>query len=292
MGFRKSPEEIAGIRAAFTDSIYVRTRTLTILFETKPEDIANVLPPPLEPTGRPFAACGLGEFNSSVGRWKGGGLFIPARYGDLRGQYVAAMYGDLDSPCFYGRAKVGEPKKLARVVLEMEGDRMRGSLTRHGVTVIEMEARLTQDRPVEPGLRPSTRPWSAQTRSSGGNFNFKFALKPDASGFEWGPVLMYGTRRYQRDAGRQERGRHVAVWRLPPRPAVRSGDRERPRRFRTARPTRTGTTLWRRWRRSIRTRSSRSHLTIYDALDVFHAQAKAQIPAERLAEAAQLRVTA
>ena len=32
-------------------------------------------------------------------------------------------------------------------------------------------------------------------------------------------------------------------------------------------------------------------LTIYDALDVFHAQTKAQMPAEKLAEAAQLRVT-
>ena len=291
MGFRKSPEEIAGIRAAFTDSIYVRTRTLTILFETKPEDIANVLPPPLEPTGRPFAACGLGEFNSSVGRWKGGGLFIPARYGDLRGQYVAAMYGDLDSPCFYGRAKVGEPKKLARVVLEMEGDRMRGSLTRHGVTVIEMEARLTQDRPVEPGLRPSTRPWSAQTRSSGGNFNFKFALKPDASGFEWGPVLMYGTGGISETLVAKSGDGTLQFGDSPHDPLsdleivnVRGASYSETNAYGD---------------NSVETVAEVDPdaffpfaLTIYDALDVFHAQAKAQIPAERLAEAAQLRVTA
>ena len=280
MGFRKSPEEIAGIRAAFTDPVYVRTRTLTILFETKPEDIAKVLPPPLESTGRPYAAFGLGEFNSSVGRWKGGGLFIPARYGDLRGQYVAAMYGDLDSPCFYGRAQYGEPKKLAQVVLELEGDRMRGSLTRHGVTVIEMEAHLTQDRPVEPGLRPGT----------GGNFNFKFALKPDASGFEWGPMLIRGSGGIGETLVAKS-GEGTLQFADSPHDPLTDLEIVNVRGASYSETNAYGGG-------SVETVAEVDPdaffpfaLTIYDALDVFHAQTKAQLPAEKLAEAAQLRVT-
>jgi len=48
----------------------------------------------------------------------------------------------------------GEPKKQGRVSLESDGDVMRGGIERHGVNYLSVEARLTEDVPVN-GLRPA-----------------------------------------------------------------------------------------------------------------------------------------
>jgi hypothetical protein len=276
MGFRKTPEEIAGIRAAFVDPIYLRSRVLAVTFETTLDAIAELLPPPLEPT-RPYGACGIGVYDSSVGVWKGGGLFVPARYGDLTGQYVAAMYGDLDSPCFYGRAQFGEPKKLATVRLDQDGDHMWGSLTRHGVTIIEIDARLQDEQPVQPGPRPAT----------SGNFNFKFALKSDASGFEWGPVLMRNTGGIGETLVART-GQGTLRFGVSPHDPLADLPivRVRGASYSEANSYAGGKT------EIVAEVDAETFypyaLGIYDALDVFHADVLARAPQERLAQARQL----
>lgn len=184
MGFRKTNEELSLIREAFVAPMYVSARTLSVTFETTAEAISSVLPPPLEGTDRHVGACGIAEYESSLGVWRGGGLFVPARFGNVFGQYVVAMYSDLDLPCFYGRAQLGEPKKVASIDCSFMGNSMEGSIMRHGVQIIRMAAQIDEDeKAAANGLdQPDTI-----------RFNFKYVLKPDASGFEWGPFLVGST---------------------------------------------------------------------------------------------------
>ena len=179
MRYVKSPEEVARIQALFAEPVFADSRVLTVVFETTPDFIAAVLPPGLAPDARPLASAFVGTFGASncVGPFNGAAVLVRARHGDLAGNYCLTMPMSTDAAIIFGRELYGEPKKLADVRLERAGDTLHGSVTRYGVTFLELHARMVESgEPVD---------------APGSTFHYKFTPSPDGRGFDADPVLVH-----------------------------------------------------------------------------------------------------
>ncbi|MDB5108155.1 MAG: hypothetical protein JWM69_1096 [Candidatus Binatus sp.] len=176
----KSVAEIKKIEDVLAAPAFLEGRTLTVSYLTRPEIIREILPPPLEPAGEPLVSVGVGTFGSSncVGPFAGGWVDIRAKYKGIEANYCLAMPMSTDVAIIFGRELFGEPKKQARVRLESDGDVTRGSIERHGIPFMSVEARLTEDVPVN-GPAQSDR------------FHFKFMHSADGRGLEFDPVIVH-----------------------------------------------------------------------------------------------------
>lgn len=176
MGFVKTAEEIVSIQAAMSEPRFVDAEMLTVEYLSDAEKIAQLLPPPLAPGETPRVTAMVGRWRSNcVGDYNGGGIYISAKYGDIEGDYVLAMWMDNDQPLIYGRDLFGEPKKQASSQLYRSGDHVSATVTRHGVDLIKLEVDLITDH--GPG------------RASGVNFNFKSRPSTDGVGLEEDAIL-------------------------------------------------------------------------------------------------------
>jgi acetoacetate decarboxylase len=176
MGFVKTPEEIERIQAAVTRVEFNGGEALTLSFLTDPAFVAEVLPPGLEPVAEPRMFANVCRFQSgSAGTFSGGAVYVAARHGDIEGRYTLAMYMNADQAILFGRDLYGEPKKLCEVVLDVDGDRAYGSITRNGLRLIEIDATLGEDG------GPGT--------SLGQDFNYKASLAADGAGLADDPIL-------------------------------------------------------------------------------------------------------
>lgn len=142
-----------------------------------------VLPPPLEPAERAVASAGVSSFRASncVGPFDGGAITVRCRYGEIEGVYCIAMPMSTDTAVIYGRELYAEPKKLAAVTVEREGNRARATVSRHGVTYITLEADLSE--PLADG------------ESEVNNFYFKYTIAADGGGLDHDPLLVCVTTR-------------------------------------------------------------------------------------------------
>lgn len=176
MGFVKTPAEVEAIERVLRSPRFSNAEMLQIEFLTDPEVVRRVLPPTFEPADTPLCIAMVGRWQSNcVGDFTGGALYVTARYGDVEGVYVAAMYMDGDQPIIFGRDVFGEPKKQADTRLYRRGQHMAGFVERHGVKLIEISADLTTD------LGP--------TSVQGNNFNIKATPASNGIGLESDAVV-------------------------------------------------------------------------------------------------------
>jgi acetoacetate decarboxylase len=174
----KSAEEIRELLRRHAAPAFLGRRGLAVQFETDPGFVRAVVPPPLEPLDRPLASVGISSFRASncVGPFDGGAITVRCRYGDLEGQYCITMPMSTDTAVIYGRELYAEPKKLATVTVEREGDHARATVERYGITTIALTAELTE--PVPDGT------------SEVNNFYFKYTIRADGSGLDHDPLLI------------------------------------------------------------------------------------------------------
>ncbi len=179
----KSADEIRALLRLHAEPAFLGRRGLAIQFETDPAFVRAVLPPPLEPAERPVASAGVSSFRASncVGPFDGGAITVRCRYGELEGVYCITMPMSTDTAVIYGRELYAEPKKLAAVAVEREGNRARATVTRHGVAYIALDAELSE--PVPDG------------ESQVNNFYFKYTIAADGSGLDHDPLLVCVTTR-------------------------------------------------------------------------------------------------
>ncbi len=146
MGFVRTGEEVQAIQRALGAAAW-RGRWLTVQFLTDPATVVRLLPPGLEPYETPLAIATVGRWESScLGDFAGGVLSFVVRRGDEVGGYPLAMFMDSEPSLTFGRDLFGEPKKLGRVALSIDGDRVHGAVERNGTTLIEMDATIGEDR--------------------------------------------------------------------------------------------------------------------------------------------------
>lgn len=127
-----------------------------------------------------MVTVGIGTLGSSncVGAFDGGMLCVRARYKDVTGDFCLAMPMSTDAAIIFGRELYGEPKKQARVQLKSEGDVVRASVERFGITYMSLEGRLTENLPIH-GPTYTDR------------FHFKFMHAANAQGLEFAPILVH-----------------------------------------------------------------------------------------------------
>jgi len=177
--FVKTPEEIRQIQGIYARPQFLGSRTLTVLFETTPDAIRALLPPPLEPTPEPLGSAWVGEIRNSncVGPFLGAALYLRARYKDIVGNYCLTMPMSTAEAVTFGRELYGEPKKLGKVIFQREGDHVWGSVERHDIRFLSLRGRMSDQARVG--------------RHQTSSFFFKFMPRPDGQGFDHPPLLVH-----------------------------------------------------------------------------------------------------
>jgi acetoacetate decarboxylase len=176
MGFVKSAEEIARIEHALAYPRFTGGQMLSVEFLTDESVVAEILPPPLEPTDVPAVRAMVGRWQSNcVGDFNGGSIYVSARHEGIEGEYVLSMYMQSEVPLIYGRELFGEPKKIASTGLIRRGDNFRGWIDRGGARLVELHGEMSQD----------TGPFDVE----GYNFNFKARPAANGIGLEEDAVL-------------------------------------------------------------------------------------------------------
>lgn len=178
MEFLRPEEEVTAIREAVSRPKFLDTTALTVSFRTDPDAVERLLPPGLEPADRPLARAEVVSVGRSncVGPFDGGGLYVRARHGNRAGAYCLSMPMSTDAAVRWGRETLGEPKKRAEVTLDWTGDRARGTVTRHGERLLDIDARLTE--PQEPRSGEAT------------VFHYKYLPAASGEGFHADPALV------------------------------------------------------------------------------------------------------
>lgn len=179
----RSLDELAN-REVEATSVDTWATTLVATYETDPEALAVVLPPPLRPAHEPLVRVTVATVD--VGRGYGvfgaGTFAVHARHEEVPGDYALVMPMSTEQAVIGGRETFGEPKKLADVVLDRHEDRVRGAFTRMGVTFVEIAG----------AIEGESEPAAERTRTS---FYLKFLPSPTGKGFDGDPLLVHVRRR-------------------------------------------------------------------------------------------------
>ncbi|OPC83437.1 acetoacetate decarboxylase [Embleya scabrispora] len=151
------------------------------IWETDPEVIAAVLPPPLVPADRPLVRANISGCDINGYPLGAGAIAVRCKHGDIEGDYTLTMPMTTERAVIGGREVFGEPKKLADVKVERDGDSVVATVNRMGVTYIEVRGTVGEELPL---------PEPRQTLS----FYYKFLPAVDGDGFDADPLLVHVTR--------------------------------------------------------------------------------------------------
>jgi acetoacetate decarboxylase len=191
MGFVKSLEAIlarSGETADFHDA-----EMLVVFWETKPDIVARLLPPPLKPANQPLVTAFVANYprtNFDV-TYQESALFLRAEYEGEEGSYCLAMPVTNDIAMAGGREIFGFPKKIADVHLSRKGDTLEGWTERRGIRFMEIRAKLTGKLNVEDaaGMLMNT-DMNEDGSTEGVAYNFKHFPAPEGMGFDYTPRLV------------------------------------------------------------------------------------------------------
>lgn len=136
----KSPEEVRRLLDVYARPSFLQARSLAVAFRTDPDVVRELLPPPLDPAAAPRATVSVYDIGRSncVGAFSGASLNVACSYRGQDGWYCVTMPMSTDTAIIFGRELYAEPKKLAECVLTERGQAVRGTVTRHGITFIEI----------------------------------------------------------------------------------------------------------------------------------------------------------
>lgn len=155
MGFVKTPEELDSYYDLAFRKFYDASM-LGVLFETRPEIVQRLLPPPLEPADAPGGMIFIADYpKTNLGPgYREGALFLRCEYKGEAGSYCLSMPIDNEPRMHNGRDIYGFPKKLAKIHMERSGQEIEGWVERNGVRYVEIKARITGSLPELPELGP------------------------------------------------------------------------------------------------------------------------------------------
>ena len=191
MGFVYTLEEL---RARQSERVeFYDAEMLTVYFETRPENVGKLIPPPLKPGMFPMGLAFVAHYPKTnfSPAYHESALFLSVAYGGVEGLFCLAMPVDDDTALILGREIFGYPKKMAQIYLEREGHDFRGGTERHGVRFLEMKARL-EGTFNDPGAQQLI------ADAIGANpdlviYNFKYFPNPERNGFDYHPRLVRET---------------------------------------------------------------------------------------------------
>lgn len=162
---------------------------VTVIWETDPDVIAAVLPPPLEPS-EPLARIRFATVDMGTGiPVFGAGWFgVRARHGSVEGEYPLFMPMTTEQSTIGGRETYGEPKKIGAVSIAVNGDAITARFERLGFKLAECSGTLGSSIDIPPRDKV--------------DFYFKCSPSPDGKGFDTEPALVHCRRHEEARAGR------------------------------------------------------------------------------------------
>jgi acetoacetate decarboxylase len=161
---------------------------VTVVWETDPDVIRAVLPPPLEPS-EPLARIRFATVDMGTGipTFGAGWFGVRARHAGTEGEYALFMPMTTEQATIGGRETFGEPKKIGAVSIAVDGDTISARIERMGFTLATVTGTLGASIDVAPKDKV--------------DFYFKCSPSPDGKGFDTEPALVYCRRHEEaRDA--------------------------------------------------------------------------------------------
>ncbi|KAB1143008.1 acetoacetate decarboxylase [Streptomyces luteolifulvus] len=177
----RTEAEIAAARTASSRLPDIWSTGVVALWETDPDAVAAVLPPPLKPTGRPLVRVNISRVELPGHPLGAGSFAVAAAHDGVDGWYPLVMPMTQERALTGGREVFGEPKKLGEVTVERDGLVVRATLARHGIAFVEVRGAVDGELPLPEPARKT-------------DFYFKFLPAVDGSGFDGDPVLVHCVR--------------------------------------------------------------------------------------------------
>jgi len=156
------------------------SQAVTAVYETDPEIIAAVLPPPLEVGPQPLVRITITRVEMpGIPVFGAGWIGVQARHADRIGEYPILMPMTTEQSTIGGREVNGEPKKLAEVEVIRDGARVEARIARMGATLCEIVGSVREVR--------------ENYEMAKTDFWFKISPSPEAPGqLDQDPLLVYG----------------------------------------------------------------------------------------------------
>src|SRR5215471_10626177 len=179
---------------------------VTVVWETDPDVIKAVLPPPLEPSSATarirFATVDMG---TGIPVFGAGWFGVRARHGNVEGEYALFMPMSTEQATIGGRETYGEPKKIGAVTIDVgradaaepgtaqrgrpqEGDNVTARFERLGFRLAELTGTLGAAIEIAPKDKV--------------DFYYKCSPSPDGKGFDTEPAFVYCRRHEEARDGR------------------------------------------------------------------------------------------
>ncbi|MEU6671111.1 acetoacetate decarboxylase family protein [Streptomyces sp. NPDC046727] len=177
----RTEREIAATRTASARLPDIWSTGVVAVWETDPDAVAAVLPPPLKPASRPLVRVNISEVDLAGYPLGAGSFAVAAAHGEVDGWYPLVMPMTHERALTGGREVFGEPKKLGEVTVERDGLVVRASMARHGIAFVEVRGAVGGPLPLPEPTRRT-------------DFYFKFLPAVDGSGFDGDPVLVHCVR--------------------------------------------------------------------------------------------------
>jgi acetoacetate decarboxylase len=170
-------------------SAKIWSTAVTVVWETDPDVIRAVLPPPLEPS-EPLARIRFATVDMGTGiPVFGAGWFgVRARHGSVEGEYALFMPMTTEQATIGGRETYGEPKKIGGVTIDVDGDEVVARFDRMGFRLAELRGTLGPSIDIAPKDKC--------------DFYFKCSPSPDGKGFDTEPALVHVHRHEEARDGR------------------------------------------------------------------------------------------
>ncbi|MFG3285855.1 acetoacetate decarboxylase family protein [Streptomyces sp. NPDC048111] len=177
----RTEAEIQAARTANSKLPDIWSTGVVAVWESDPDAVAAVLPPPLKPGERPLVRANISTVDLPGYPLGAGSVAVAAVHDGQEGWYPLVMPMTHERALIGGREVFGEPKKLGEVVVERDGLVVRASLARHGIAFVEVRGAVEGPLPL-PGPTRRT------------DFYFKFLPAVDGEGFDADPVLVHCVR--------------------------------------------------------------------------------------------------
>ncbi|MEU6664164.1 acetoacetate decarboxylase family protein [Streptomyces sp. NPDC046821] len=177
----RTEAEIAASRTASSKLPDIWSTGVVAVWESDPDAVAAVLPPPLKPTARPLVRANISQVDLPGYPLGAGSVAVAAEHGGVEGWYPLVMPMTHERALIGGREVFGEPKKLGEVTVERNGLMVHAALARHGIAFVEVRGAVSGPLPLPEPARKT-------------DFYFKFLPAVDGSGFDVEPVLVHCVR--------------------------------------------------------------------------------------------------
>lgn len=177
----KSPEQLAWAAENNAEFLPSTAKQLAVDYRTDFETVAAIVPRPLSVDKRAIVHVAISQVEmhlpSGIDMTIGSGIVgILCDYEGSPGYYLVTMPMTTEAAVVGGRETYGEPKKIAEIDFQTDGNHVHAAVRRHGVNYIEFDGEVGAERPAQ----------NIQDHA----FCYKILPSCSGEGFDFDPLLI------------------------------------------------------------------------------------------------------